>query len=111
MPQRASRYPHQREASHPVVARQFAIDDTELIHDRVWLARLDAGGNPGALVEQPLERTAYKDVLSVRFGLVVYQHRFFIAKLPPGQYVSYWLSTYPGVQDSTAIVYLNSTPR
>ena len=93
------------------ISRQSAVNDTNLIQDRAWLAKLDANGNPGPVVEQVLQRTAFKDVMTQNLGLVVYQQRSFIAKLPPGRYVSYWRSSYPGEEDATATVYLNVTAR
>jgi hypothetical protein len=83
------------------ISRAAAIADLEQSVDRVWL-----NGQ-----EQVLQRTGYKNVNSPDFGLIVYQQRAFIAQLAPGDYVSVYLSTYPGFPDFTATVQLHVLPR
>ena len=92
------------------VTRPAAIADIEMNVDRVWLAEVLPGGELGPLVEQPLMRTAYKDIQHLFFGQVVYQHRAFITQLPPGDYVSIWVNNYPGLPDATATVQLHILP-
>lgn len=92
------------------ITRNEAIADLELREDRVWLAAKRPDGTLGERVEQPLERTAYKGLKHPVFGLVVYQHRYFITQLPAGEYVSYWESTYPGLPTERATVNLVILP-
>lgn len=92
------------------LTREEAIADLESIQDRVWLAEVQPGGATGPWVEQPLMRTAYKNIESAVFGLTVLQHRAFITRLPPGEYWSYWESRSPGAPDVTATVRLSITP-
>ena len=82
------------------ISRAFAIADTELFKDRVWL-----NGQ-----EQVLERTPYKNV-ETPLGTALWQHRAFITQLPPGEFASVWVSSYPGVPDDTATVTLHILPR
>jgi len=83
------------------ISRADAIADIELTTDRVWL-----DGE-----EQVLQQTAFKDVNSAVSGLNVYQHRAFITQFPPGDHVSVWVSTYPGLPDETATVTIRVLPR
>lgn len=83
------------------LSRAEAIAELELDVDRVWLDG----------VERVLQRTSYRDLYSVNFGLIVYQVRGFVTQLPPGDHVSAWLGTYPGFPDDTAIVTLHILPR
>ena len=83
------------------VSRAFAIADIALVVDRVWLNG----------VEQVLKQTAFKNVNHPIFGQSVYQSRAFVAQLPVGDYVSVWVSSYPGYPDSTATVTLHIVPR
>jgi hypothetical protein len=83
------------------IPRDAAIRDIELGGDRVWL-----NGK-----EQILLRTAYKDFQHPILGLTVYQHRAFITQLPPGDYVSLWVSTYPGIPDESTTIDLHVLPR
>lgn len=92
------------------LSREEAIADLESIQDRVWLAEVLSGGVTGAWVEQPLMRTAYKNIESAVLGLTVLQQRAFITSLPPGEYLSYWESSYQGVPDLTALVRLIIAP-
>lgn len=92
------------------VTREEAIADLGSIQDRVWLAEVLPGGATGVWVEQPLMRTAYKNIQSVVLGLTVLQHRAFITSLPPGEYLSHLESSYQGVPDLTATVRLIITP-
>ena len=82
------------------VSRAFAIADTELFADRAWL-----NGQ-----EQVLNRTAYKNV-ETPLGTAVWQHRAFVTQLPPGDYASVWVSSYPGFPDDTATVNVHILPR
>jgi hypothetical protein len=83
------------------ISRADAIAEMELSTDRVWLDG----------VEQVLQRTAYKDLNSLNLGLVVYQVRGFIGQLPPGDHVSVWVGSYPGIPDDIATVNLHILPR
>src|SRR5262245_35310597 len=71
------------------------IADLELHEDHVYLARVEPDGTIGPAVEQPLVRTAYKNVQHAVFGLSVFQHRAFTTRLPAGEYVSTAVSTHP----------------
>jgi hypothetical protein len=82
------------------ISRAFAVADIELFNDRAWL-----NGQ-----EQVLERTAYKNV-ETSLGTAVWQQRAFITQLPPGDYASVWVSTYPGAPDETATVNVHILPR
>jgi hypothetical protein len=92
------------------ITRKEAIADMQLIGDRVWLAPRLADGTLGAFVEQTLTYTAYKGITDPVNGQLVYQHRGFITQLPAGEYVSYWVNTYPGFPDFTATVNLVILP-
>ena len=92
------------------VTRQEAISELETYQDRVWLAEVLPGGAIGPWVEQPLMRTAYKNIQTTDFGLIVYHQRGFITQLPPGEYLSFWVGSIPGFPDSTATVRLVITP-
>lgn len=92
------------------LTRQEAIAELESIQDRAWLAPVLPGGATGDWVEQSLMRTAYKNIESAVLGLTVLQHRAFITSLPPGEYLSYWESSYQGTLDLTATVRLIITP-
>lgn len=83
------------------ISRAEAIAELALFRDRVWLNDR----------EQTLEETAFKDMLSVLRGHVVYQHRAFIAQLPPGEYVSLWRSTFAGAPARSATVTVRILPR
>jgi hypothetical protein len=83
------------------ISRAAAIAELELATDRVWLDG----------VEQILQRTAYKDLMSVNLGLIVYQVRGFIIQLPPGDHISTWVGTFPGFPDDTATVTIHILPR
>ena len=93
------------------ITRAEAIAALELDRDRVWLAKVEPNGSLGPAVEQPLIRTAYTDWNHSIFGLTVWQHRAFIRRLPPGDYVSTYRSTAPGEDDFVATVYLHILPR
>jgi len=71
------------------LTREQAIAEIELSEDRVWLAEVLPGGGMGALVEQPLMRTSFKDTIHDVLGHIVYQHRAFIAQLSAGEYLSF----------------------
>ena len=93
------------------ITRAAAIAETEAIENQLWLAEASPDGQIiGALVEQPLMRTAYKDFHHVIFGHVVYQHRAFITQLPPGNYVSILLTRFPGEPAFMDTVYLDIGP-
>jgi hypothetical protein len=53
------------------ISRNAAIAEIEMNEDRVWLAEVMPHGKIGALVEQPLMRTAYGDFLHPVDGLTV----------------------------------------
>lgn len=93
------------------MTRAQAIADLELEEDRVWLAKKRADGTFEDPVEQPLMRTAYKDVDNQVFGLSVFQHRAFIKRLAPGEYESTFVSTFPGFEPFMATVRLIILPR
>lgn len=92
------------------ISRAEAVADIELIDDHVYLARVRPDGTIEPAVEQPLMHTAYKD-LDTPFGRLVFQHRAFIRQLPAGEYVSTWVSYYPGLEPETATVWLVIVPR
>ena len=92
------------------VTRQAAIAEIESTTDRVCLAETMPDGTIGECVEQLLMHSAYKNVMSVTFGLTVFQHRAFITQLPAGEYLSDWVSTTPGFPDVSAVVRLIITP-
>ena len=48
--------------------------------------------------------------ISARPHAAVYQQRAFITQLPPGEYLSFWLSTSPDFADTTATVRLVIAP-
>jgi hypothetical protein len=89
------------------IARADAVNDIEITGDRVYLARVQVDGSLGPSVEQPLSRTPYMQERSPLFGIIVYQQRYFIGHLDPGDYLSTWISTYPGAPDETATVLLH----
>jgi hypothetical protein len=93
------------------ITRQEAIAELELALDRVWLAKKRADGTFEDPVEQPLMRTAYKDVDSAVLGQSVFQHRAFIKQLAPGEYESRYVSTHPDFPPFTATVRLIILPR
>ena len=82
------------------MSRAEAIAEIEAIEDRVWIDG----------VEQQLERTTFKDMVHPLFGRVVFQHRAFTIKLPPGTYTSLWESVDPVFGTSSATVTLVITP-
>jgi hypothetical protein len=92
------------------IPRSEAVANIKLGVDRVWLAPVLPDGSIGPLVEQTLHYSAFKDTFRPCCGHMVYQERAFAAQLPPGEYVSIWLSQYPGEPDQTATVYLHITP-
>ena len=83
------------------VARADAIAVLELELDRVWVDG----------VERVLDRTSYRDLNTVSFGVIVYQVRSFVTRLSPGDHESTWVGTYPGVPVETATVHLHILPR
>ncbi len=92
------------------IPRSEAIAEIKLNNDRVLLAPVLPGGEIGALVEQPLQYSAFKDTHHPTFGRVVYQQVGFMAQLPPGEYVSVWMNQYPGDDpDLTATVHITIT--
>lgn len=93
------------------ITRAEAIAALELDTDRAWLAKVQPNGSLGPAVEQSLMRTAYTDWNHSIFGVCVWQHRAFIRRLPPGDYVSTWRRTTPGFEDDFATVYLHILPR
>jgi hypothetical protein len=93
------------------LTRAEAAAELHLGRDRVWLAEATADGTiTGPLVEQTLTYTAVKKVIHREFGPIVYQHRAFITQLPPGDYVSLWVGSFPGLPDETATVVLHILP-
>ena len=86
--------------------RAEAIEELEAIDDRVWFG--PTGETP---VEQVLERTAYKHYHRPDWGLTLYQQRAFVAQLAPGEYDSYWESTYYGVPELSALVHIIVLPK
>jgi hypothetical protein len=93
------------------ISRAEAIADIKLGTDRVWLAPVLPDGSFGPLVEQTLHYSAFKDTFRpFAEGNLVYQIRAFATQLPPGDYVSIWLTQYPGEPDFTNTVYITITP-
>jgi hypothetical protein len=92
------------------VSRAEAIAEIEMIVDRVWIATVAPDGTRGELVEQPLIYTAFKNVISEEEGPLVYQQRGFIAQLPPGDYVTILVTSFPGEPDGMATVSLHIEP-
>ena len=82
-----------------------AIADTEAVDDRAWF-----GPAGGPLVQQPLQRTAYKQFHRPDWGLTLYQHRAFITQVAPGEYTSYWEETYYGAPVGSATVHIVVLP-
>jgi hypothetical protein len=76
------------------ITREEAIADLEATETRVWLARVESDGTVGALVEQPLLRTPYKDGVHPALGRVVQQHRAYITSLPAGEHLSIFEMTW-----------------
>jgi hypothetical protein len=93
------------------VTRAAAVADLELGTDRVSLAKVQPNGHLGPAVEQPLMRTGYTDWNHSTYGLTVWQHRGFIRRFTPGDYVNTWVSSYPGFPDDTTTMYLHIVPR
>ena len=85
--------------------RAEAIDDLEAVEDRVWF-----GPSGGELVEQELERTAYKQMHRPDWGLTLYQQRAFVTQLAPGEYDSYWEENYYGAPWASAMVHIVVLP-
>jgi hypothetical protein len=83
------------------LTRDEAIAFYERYEDRVWIDG----------IEQPLERTAWKDADHPVVGPVVFQQRGFITKLPVGDHISHYESTFDGNLDGTATVMLHILPR
>ena len=92
------------------IPRADAIADIRLTVDRVWLAPVLPDGSIGPLVEQALHYSQFKDTFRPCCGHMVYQERAFATQLPPGEYVSVWITHYPGLPDETATVHLVITP-
>jgi hypothetical protein len=92
------------------ISRAEAIADIKLGTDRVWLAVEYPDGSIGPLVEQTLHYSQFKDTFRPDGGHMVYQIRAFATQLPPGNYVSIWLTQYPGEPDFTNTVHLTITP-
>ena len=68
--------------------REEGIAELEKYTDRLWLSEIGPDGEVGTPVEQSLMETAYKNLDTPDFGLIVYQHRGVILHLPPGDYLS-----------------------
>jgi hypothetical protein len=92
------------------ISRAEAIAEIKLGTDRVWLAPVLPDGSIGPLVEQTLHYGQFKDTFRPCCGHMVYQERAFATQLPPGEYVSIWLSQYPGQPDEGATDHLVITP-
>lgn len=97
------------------MTREEAIADLEATEERVWLARVQADGTVGELIEQPLSRTPYRDGTYPEIGRVVQQHRAFVTSLPAGEYLSlFWArwEAFPGLPagELNATVRLLITP-
>ena len=75
----AWRQPYQAEG----ISRNAAIAEIKLGTDRVWLAPVLQDGTIGALVEQTLQYSAFKDTHHPTIGRVVYQQRGFMTQQPP----------------------------
>jgi hypothetical protein len=88
------------------ITRQEAIADLELHLNQIWLAEVLPDGSVGEPVEQTIECTGFKGLITQTFGQVVYRQCGFITQLPAGEYLSYWLSTHTGLPDETATVTL-----
>lgn len=82
------------------ISRAEGIAELESAVDRVWLDG----------VEQTLRVTAYKDLLSVNMGLIVYQVRAFVTQLAPGDHISRWVATYDDGSVDIATVNLHILP-
>ena len=91
-------------------SRADVIADLQLLQDRVWLAPVLPDRSVGAKVEQPLNYGSLKSTQHVDFGHIWYQQRAFIAELPPGEYVSTHVQSYPGLPDFTATMHIIITP-
>ena len=91
------------------ITRSAAIAELELLGNRLWLAKIDSGGQPiGPLVEQTLRKTTYKSNSSQE--AVVYRQVGIILQLPPGDYLSVYETTFDGVVDFRAEVILHIVP-
>lgn len=74
--------------------RAQAEEALAAIEIRVWLAEVTEAG-VGELVEQPVLKSAFKQAVTDRFGLVLWRQSGFITQLPPGEYVSVTEVTRP----------------
>lgn len=92
------------------IPRADSIAFLESIGGGVWLAKVRPDGSLGPAVEQPLMRTRYLDWNYSGLGVIVYQHRAFIKKLPPGDYVSTHVQTWPGEPNTIHTIYLHVEP-
>ena len=86
------------------MSRAEAIADMESITEEVDIATI-VGGNVGTFEPVPLIVTKYRDALASP-GLVVYNHRAFITKLPAGQYFVRSTERFPGEPDNIDTVRL-----
>jgi hypothetical protein len=86
------------------LSRAEAIADLESITDEVEIATV-VGGNVETFEPVSVIVTPYRDALSSP-GLVVYNQRAFIVKLPAGEYLVRYTQQYPGEPDFIATVRL-----
>lgn len=93
------------------VSREAAIADLERFTSRLWLSEIGPGGAPGAALEQSLSRTAYKDLDTVAFGLIVYRHDGVLLHLTRGDYLSRWELSYEGEVIQQAYMTVHVLPR
>jgi hypothetical protein len=76
------------------LSRGEAIEDLQLITDRIEIAKLD-GRKRGPFEPVPVIVTSYRD--AQLFGThIVFNQRGFIAHLPAGEYLVRWTQSYPG---------------
>src|SRR5688572_18010922 len=85
-------------------SRAEAIALLESITEEVEIATV-VGGNVGTFELVPLIVTSYRDAIASP-GLVVYNHRAFITKLPAGEYLVRYTEHLPGEPDFIATVRL-----
>lgn len=92
------------------LTRDEAIAAIEAASDSVCLETQQGDGTWGDCIAQPLSYSAFKSIDDPTLGLIVYQVRGFAIQLPAGEYRSQLTSSYPGLPDYGATVYLHIEP-
>jgi hypothetical protein len=89
-------------------SRAQAIDDLQLVTDRIEMATV-TDGVAGPFEPVPVIVTKYRD--APLFGMhIVFNQRAILTQLPAGEYLVHWTESYPGFPDEDSTVRLLVTP-